>query len=242
MLFINFNFKIFDLLSVYLILPEIFIFINFIVFFIILFLISIKKIQFKFLNSVKFSLIFYSQIVIFTIFLYFNNINYNYNVFYFNYVSNFYINLIKILFLFLFLLFLFLLKEYLYINKIYIIEYVFLFCMTLIASLLVCSSSDFISLYLILELQNICLYILISLKRNSNLSLEASLKYFIISSITMGFFLYGVSLCYFSSGALNFFDLEIFLWNFSFDPIMLFGYFFIFCSLIIKIGLPPFFL
>lgn len=50
--------------------------------------------------------------------------------------------------------------------------------------------------YLSLELQTFCLFILISKNRNSMLSTEAGLKYFILGAISSGVFLLGASLHY----------------------------------------------
>lgn len=57
-------------------------------------------------------------------------------------------------------------------------------------------SNDFIVLYLGLELQSLCLYVLASIKRNKLLSMEAGLKYFAIGSLSSGLLVFGISLIY----------------------------------------------
>nr|YP_006280965.1 NADH dehydrogenase subunit 2 [Helicosporidium sp. ex Simulium jonesi]ACT36191.1 NADH dehydrogenase subunit 2 [Helicosporidium sp. ex Simulium jonesi] len=73
------------------------------------------------------------------------------------------------------------------------------------ASMLFCiSSSDFISMYLAVELQSLCFYVLAAFKRNSEFSTESGLKYFILGAFSSGFLLFGCSLIYAFTGTLNF--------------------------------------
>ena len=156
------------------------------------------------------------------------------------YISTNFIVFLKILFLFFFLFYLINSYEYLNNKKIFILEFIFLLNFSAFSCVLAFSSNDFLFLYLLLELQNICIYILISLKRYSSIAIEAAIKYFIISAIMMAFFLYGISLCYFSTGTINFFDFELFLYDENCDFFLFLGFFFIFMSLLIKNGTPPF--
>ena len=59
-------------------------------------------------------------------------------------------------------------------------------------------------MYLALELQSLSLYTLACLKRYSNLSVEAGLKYFIYGSFASGILLFGISLLYGSLGVTEF--------------------------------------
>lgn len=73
------------------------------------------------------------------------------------------------------------------------------------ASMLFCiSASDFISVYLAIELQSLCFYVLAALKRNSEFSTESGLKYFILGAFSSGFLLFGCSLIYAFTGTLSF--------------------------------------
>jgi len=54
-------------------------------------------------------------------------------------------------------------------------------------------ANDFIVMYMALELQSLSLYLLASLKRYSNLSIEAGLKYFVYGSFASGMILYGIT-------------------------------------------------
>jgi len=52
------------------------------------------------------------------------------------------------------------------------------------------SATNFFVIYLALELQSLGFYVLAGLKRYSNLSIEASLKYFIFGSVASGVYLF----------------------------------------------------
>nr|QWQ49851.1 NADH dehydrogenase subunit 2 [Craspedacusta sowerbii] len=79
-----------------------------------------------------------------------------------------------------------------------------------LASLTLVSSNHLLMVYLSLELQTFCLFILISKNRNSMLSTEAGLKYFILGAISSGVFLLGASLHY---GMNLGFNLNDFVWT-----------------------------
>ena len=71
---------------------------------------------------------------------------------------------------------------------------------------------DFFIMYIALELQSLSLYVLASLKRYSNLSIEAGLKYFIYGSFASGILLYGISLIYGSFGVTDFSNIYLLLY------------------------------
>nr|YP_004940482.1 NADH dehydrogenase subunit 2 [Cubaia aphrodite]AER54532.1 NADH dehydrogenase subunit 2 [Cubaia aphrodite] len=71
-----------------------------------------------------------------------------------------------------------------------------LWLLTLTASFLLIACEHLLAIYLILELQTFSLFVLIARNRNSMLSTEAGLKYFILGAISSALFLLGVSLRY----------------------------------------------
>jgi len=110
---------------------------------------------------------------------------------------------------------------------------------------LLISANDLFIIYIAIELQSIALYILTSLKRYSNVSIEAGLKYFIYGSFASGMLLYGVSLVYGSLGTTNLTQIYILLYSLSIDndnlPLSLvYGYVLIIAGLFFKLGLAPF--
>ena len=89
-------------------------------------------------------------------------------------------------------------------QKLNFFEFFVIFLLSIFASLLLLSSVDLLAIYLIIELQSICFYILASFRRSSSFSSEAGLKYFISSAFMSCIFLLGASILYASLGTLNF--------------------------------------
>jgi NADH-quinone oxidoreductase subunit N len=137
-------------------------------------------------------------------------------------------------------------KNYIKQQKINSYEMIILILISLLGLMLLVSSNNLIILYLAIELQSLSFYILTALKKKSILSIESSLKYFILGSIASGFILLGSSILYGLLGSLNF--NEIFLLisniNFLFYPNLLFtityGLIFILVGFLFKIGSAPF--
>mgnify|MGYP003329480179 CR=1 FL=1 len=66
------------------------------------------------------------------------------------------------------------------------------------------SSNELLSMFIGLELQSLSLYVLAALNRNSLLSSEAGIKYFILGALSSGLLLFGISYIYGFSGNTNF--------------------------------------
>jgi NADH-quinone oxidoreductase subunit N len=125
-------------------------------------------------------------------------------------------------------------------------EFFTMFLLSVLALLLLVGSYDFISAYLVIEMQALCFYVLASFTRNSAFSTEAGLKYFISGSFISGLLLFGCSLLYGALGSLNFNNLSLLL-SFSFNSefeglknMILFGVLLILISLLFKVAAAPF--
>ena len=88
-------------------------------------------------------------------------------------------------------------------------EYFLLILLAVFGLMLLCSSFDLISVYLAIELQSLCLYVLAAFNRESAYSTEAGLKYFILGAFASGLLLFGMSIIYGFTGTTNFEDLHI---------------------------------
>ena len=97
--------------------------------------------------------------------------------------------------------------NYLRVEGIRAFEYPLLLSFSVLAMLLLVASYDLISLYLALELQSLCLYVLASFKRGSAYSTEAGLKYFIVGAFSSGLLLFGCSLIYGFTGTTSYEEL-----------------------------------
>lgn len=89
-------------------------------------------------------------------------------------------------------------------NNIYKFEYVLLMAFCLLGMSIMLSANNFMVLYIGLELQSLCLYLLAVFDRNSISQSEAGVKYLILGALASGIFLYGVSLVYGFTGSIDF--------------------------------------
>jgi len=129
-------------------------------------------------------------------------------------------------------------KDYVKINRIDKIEYPIMILSSTLGMLVMISSFDLIVFYLGLELQSICLYVLASFKKEDSKSSEAGLKFFVLSALASGLFLYGSSLIYGFTGSTNF---EIISQSLTLSNTPgIFGFVFIIVALSFKISAVPF--
>ena len=120
-------------------------------------------------------------------------------------------------------------------------EFSIILLISTVGMLLMISSNDLLSLFVSMELQSLCLYILVSFSREDFTSSEAGVKYFIIGSLSTCIFLFGTSLVYGLVGSTSFNEISIFMSNIYSTPTMLIvGLIFILVSLSLKISAAPF--
>ena len=86
-------------------------------------------------------------------------------------------------------------------------EYLILLLLSSGSMLFLISSYDFISMYLAIELQSLCFYVMAAAKRDSEFSTEAGLKYFLLGAFSSGLLLWGCSMIYGLTGLTNFSEL-----------------------------------
>ncbi|MEK6734208.1 MAG: NADH-quinone oxidoreductase subunit N [Pseudomonadota bacterium] len=90
-------------------------------------------------------------------------------------------------------------------------EFSVIFLLSIVGMMLMLSANNFLSFYISLELQSLCLYVLAAFEREDSKSSEAGLKYFILGSFASGLLLFGISFVYGFTGNVDFDSLEIFL-------------------------------
>nr|YP_009905964.1 NADH dehydrogenase subunit 2 [Spirocodon saltatrix]QLH56857.1 NADH dehydrogenase subunit 2 [Spirocodon saltatrix] len=115
-------------------------------------------------------------------------------------------------------------------------EIYFLICIVWLGSLLIIISSNLLVVYLGLELQTFSLFILIAKNRFSIKSSESGLKYFILGSISSGFFLLSLTSLYGIFGSV---DLNVLLSNNYFDYKFVSLFTILTLSLFFKLSLFP---
>tara|TARA_B100000579_G_C22838866_1_gene860340 strand:- start:1006 stop:2421 length:1416 start_codon:yes stop_codon:yes gene_type:complete len=129
-------------------------------------------------------------------------------------------------------------KKYIQIINIFKIEYPILLLSSILGMMVMISSNDLIVFYMGLELQSLALYVLASFNKQSLLSSEAGVKYFVLSALSSGLLLYGCSLIYGFTGSTNF---NLIAENLNSDNYVLtFGIVFILVGLSFKISAVPF--
>lgn len=67
---------------------------------------------------------------------------------------------------------------------------------SLLGMFVMISGTNFLTLYLGLELMSLASYALVALARDNSRSIEASMKYFVLGALASGFLLYGMSMLY----------------------------------------------
>ena len=87
-------------------------------------------------------------------------------------------------------------------------EFPILMMFSVLGMMIMISANDFLTLYMGLEMQSLCLYVLIAFEREDSKASEAGLKYFVLGALSSGLFLYGISLIYGFAGSTNFVTLE----------------------------------
>jgi NADH-quinone oxidoreductase subunit N len=131
--------------------------------------------------------------------------------------------------------------SYIKIYRVNSFEYFLLLLLALLGLLLLCSSFDIMAVYLAIELQSLCLYILAAFLRESAYSTEAGLKYFILGASSSGLLLFGFSFIYGFSGLTNFESICLFCFleektNFTLQIVISF----IICAILFKLAVAPF--
>lgn len=82
-------------------------------------------------------------------------------------------------------------------------ESIVLILLSTCSMLFMISAYDLIAMYLAIELQSLCFYVIAASKRNSEFSTEAGLKYFILGAFSSGILLFGCSMIYGFTGVTN---------------------------------------
>jgi NADH-quinone oxidoreductase subunit N len=90
-----------------------------------------------------------------------------------------------------------------FLKKLDLTEFYTLFLFSILSGLLLISAGNFISIYLLIEMQALCFYVLTCFKRGSVFTSEAGVKYFIFGAIISSILLLGISLIYGALGTLN---------------------------------------
>ncbi|MGD1036699.1 MAG: NADH-quinone oxidoreductase subunit NuoN [Roseiarcus sp.] len=118
-------------------------------------------------------------------------------------------------------------------------EFPILILLATLGMMMLISASDFIALYLGLELMSLSLYVVAAYRRDDLRASEAGLKYFVLGALSSGMLLYGASLIYGYAGTVNFADVATALREHASLGVV-FGLVFVLAGLAFKISAVPF--
>lgn len=119
-------------------------------------------------------------------------------------------------------------------------EYYVLLLFALSGMMIMASGLDLLSIYVGMELQALCIYVLTGFIRQERRSNEAALKYVILGSVSSGIFLYGMSLVYGITGTTQLTDMAAALGSGgAHDPALVLATVFLVTGLIFKVGAVP---
>lgn len=95
------------------------------------------------------------------------------------------------------------------------IEFIIILKISILGLFLMCSSNDFLLIFLAIETVSLTSYFLTAIIKKSKFSVENGIKYLVIGTISSSFFLFGVSYFYFITGSnlLSDFNLCFFDWS-----------------------------
>src|SRR5690348_2034498 len=119
-------------------------------------------------------------------------------------------------------------------------EFYALMLFAVLGQMLLISAGNLVSLYLGLELYSLSAYALIAFNRESRVSSEAAIKYFVLSALASGLLLYGMSMLYGATGSLSLSTIHSAASTTSHPNLLRFGLVFLVIGIGFKFGAAPF--
>ena len=124
------------------------------------------------------------------------------------------------------------------------IEYFTISLLGLVGSMVMISANSLLMLYLGIELLSLSLYALIGFNKDSSLSSEAAIKYYVLGAMSSGILLFGISIIYGFTGSILYSDIASDMLTINTQSVeyiaIIFGIIFITASLCFKFGAAPF--
>jgi len=112
---------------------------------------------------------------------------------------------------------------------------------SLLGMFVMISGSNFLLIYLGLELLTLSSYALVALRRDDATASEAAMKYFVLGAMASGFLLYGLSMMYGATGSLDVNEVFKAISSRQVNhQVLVFGLVFIVAGLAFKVGAAPF--
>jgi NADH-quinone oxidoreductase subunit N len=136
-------------------------------------------------------------------------------------------------------------RGYLRDRALYVGEFYLLCLFATLGGMLLVSAGNLVMVYLGLELLTLSSYALVALNRDSALSSEAAMKYFVLGALASGLLLYGMSMIYGATGTLDLAQIQmagtlVAGGAASHQTLLLFGLVFLVVGIGFKFGAAPF--
>jgi len=113
--------------------------------------------------------------------------------------------------------------------------------LALLGMFVMIGGSNFLLIYLGLELLTLSSYALVALRRDNAVASEAAMKYFVLGAMASGFLLYGLSMMYGATGSLDLNEVFKAISTGKVNhQVLVFGLVFIVAGLAFKVGAAPF--
>ena len=165
-------------------------------------------------------------------------------IFNYNLKIDYFIMVLKSLILIFMLSYLFIVKKFFDYEKMYIREFLLIIWIIIIGIFFILMSTEFFLIYLALELQNLILYMLTSLRRWRSKSIESGMKYYINGSFSSGLLLYGIIMLFGYIGTLDLIEISYLIKDNIVINIeityIIYICFFMLIGLLFKLGVAPF--
>jgi NADH-quinone oxidoreductase subunit N len=120
-------------------------------------------------------------------------------------------------------------------------EFFLLALLMTLGMMVMVTANHMLTMYIGLEMMSLALYAMVAFDRDSVRSTEAAMKYFVLGALASGLLLYGMSMIYGATGAMEFSAITQSIYHQAANkPVLLFGLVFIVAGLAFKLGVVPF--
>ncbi len=132
-------------------------------------------------------------------------------------------------------------RSYLIVRGLFTGEFLSLTLLSTLGMMVMISASNFVTLYMGLEVLALSMYALVALQRDSSVATESAMKYFILGAMASGFLLYGMSMVYGATGSLDIATIAHSIREGQANTnLLVFGIAFLVAGLAFKLGVVPF--
>lgn len=132
-------------------------------------------------------------------------------------------------------------RSYLITRGLFSGEFLSLVLLSTLGMMVMISASNFVTLYMGLEILALSLYAMVALQRDSATATESAMKYFILGAMASGFLLYGMSMIYGATGSLDIQTISNVIAHGTPNvSLLVFGLAFLVAGLAFKLGAVPF--